>query len=457
MLPSSLSSSSASSKLVLLLIHAILCNYSISSFSYKTSIPSFCNSKRNFNRDLKLDTRQKIPRHNFNTELSLSITPYLPILGSALSVAGVVAFHEAGHFFAARWQGIKVVSYNIGYGPKILSFNDTKTEVEFALRAVPLGGYVAFPQNLIFNDEGDVIGEKDDPNLLQNRPPLQRALVISAGVLANILLTFILSFGTAFTTGIGSPVYNDGVVVTTIASPTSPGRMAGLKVDDVIIKVNGEQLTGSDVLIEKFISKVRTSKDVALPIEVIRNKEIIRTTVVPRANANGKASIGIGINANIKQINKAVATNPIEATKLAAEETIRLIQFTFNAFVRAISTGFSGNDVGGPIAVVKAGAKMAEYSPSALVGFAAMLSVNLAVLNSFPFPALDGGQLVFVLVELLSGKAVKREVRDFITGIAFLVLLSVGATTIIGDIDKQLNDPISVMMDSKSIYDNTKK
>lgn len=105
-------------------------------------------------------------------------------------------------------------------------------------------------------------------------------------------------------------------------------------------------------------------------------------------------------------------------------------------------SGFSGSEVGGPISVVKAGAQMAEISPVALVAFAATLSVNLAILNSLPFPALDGGQLVFVLVEIISGgRPVPRRAQEVITGLAFSFLLALGASTLIGDISK-IGEPL---------------
>ena len=125
----------------------------------------------------------------------LYMSGFVPTIASAAAVAGVIAFHEAGHFFAAKWQGMKIQSFNIGYGPKVLAFNDS-SDTEFALRAVPLGGYVAFPINQEFDEEtGEVTKVLEDPDLLQNRPPLQRAFVIAGGVLANVLLTFLLSTG----------------------------------------------------------------------------------------------------------------------------------------------------------------------------------------------------------------------------------------------------------------------
>jgi RIP metalloprotease RseP len=97
---------------------------------------------------------------------------------------------------------------------------------------------------------------------------------------------------------------------------------------------------------------------------------------------------------------------------------------------------FTGNEVGGPLSVVKAGSEMAQYSPVALIGFMATLSVNLAILNSLPFPALDGGQLSFVIIEMLAGRPVPRKIQDTITAVAFSFLLALGASTVVGDLSK---------------------
>ena len=112
-------------------------------------------------------------------EFAYEINQYKPILESSLTVASVIAIHELGHFYAARFQNMKVASFNIGYGPKLISLKD-KYEVEFNLRIFPLGGYVAFPADVEVDEiTGEVIGEIDDPDLLQRRPPWQRAIVIS--------------------------------------------------------------------------------------------------------------------------------------------------------------------------------------------------------------------------------------------------------------------------------------
>jgi len=369
------------------------------------------------------------------------------VLLSLGSVAGVVAFHEAGHFLAAKWQGMKIDSYNIGYGPKLVSFNDS-TNTEFALRLVPLGGYVAFPTNVEYDEEtGEVVRTLEDPDLIQNRPPLQRAVVISAGVLANVLLSFLICTGVSLSTGIGTPVYTQGVVVSQIYDTNSPAYRSGLRVSDIITQINHCAIEASETAVEQFVTTVRQSESKPLDLQIRRysnplamsGEQLIDVQVTAEPNSKGKMSIGVGINAMVKEVKNIKASNPIEAVRIGAQQTVKLIFFTWNAFTRAISTGFSGNEVGGPIAVVKAGAQMAEYSPSALIGFIASLSINLAVLNSLPFPALDGGQLTFVMIETLLGRPIPRRIQDSITAVAFSVILVFGVGTIIGDIDRLMD------------------
>ena len=125
-----------------------------------------------------------------------------------------------------------------------MSFNDS-TGTEFALRALPLGGYVAFPSNVVLDPEtGDISAELDDPDLIQNRPPLQRAAVISAGVVANVLLTFLISAGVAANTGITTPLFGQGVGVTQIQNSEAPAFAAGIKVGDTVTKLNNLLGTG---------------------------------------------------------------------------------------------------------------------------------------------------------------------------------------------------------------------
>eukprot|EP01041_Mallomonas_annulata_P003368 gene3369-6668_t len=382
----------------------------------------------------------KLPVHyrrNEKMNINMVGANIFATLGSATAIAGVIAFHEAGHFLAAKWQGMKIASYNIGYGPKLIAFNDS-SDTEFALRAFPLGGYVAFPSNVEFDEDGEIIKELDDPDLLQNRPPLQRALVISAGVIANVLLTFILATGTSLTTGIAHPQFSPGILVTGTPDANSPAVLAGIRSNDIITKLDNKVIQGSFSTLDEFIGTIRTHADSPLPVELIRDGNTITTVVTPARASTGKGTIGIGITNRVASVNQVVASNPLQAMSEGAKETSLLISMTWNTFARTVSSGFVGNEVGGPLAVIQTGAQLASYSPTALIGFVATLSVNLAVLNALPFPALDGGQLAFVTVELLAGRPLPRKIQEALTTLAFAVLFALGVSTFVGDVGKLL-------------------
>ena len=357
------------------------------------------------------------------------LSQYKPLVESSLTVASVIAIHELGHFYAARLQNMKVMSFNIGYGPKLISFKD-KYDTEFNLRSLPLGGYVAFPQDVeVDAATGEVIGEIDDPNLLQRRPPWQRAIVISGGVLANILLTFILSASTSYVSGIGHPTFAPGIVITQAPGIDTPGAAAGLQTKDIILEVNGKVLPASDFATEEFVRVARNNANKPMNMIVKRNDKLITLQGSP----NEKGVLGIRVNNVVESVNVEKSSNLFEAIKIGVDETGRLIYITASSFVRAIQGGLTGNEIGGPIAVVKTGADLAGVSNIALVGFAATLSINLALINSLPFPALDGGQLLFVLIEIITGTPVNRNIKDTITALAFSILLYLGITSFVGD------------------------
>jgi membrane-associated protease RseP (regulator of RpoE activity) len=274
--------------------------------------------------------------------LKLNLVPQSlsSVLTSISVVASVVAIHEAGHFLAAKVQGIKIQSYNIGYGPKILSVNDSSSNIEYALRAFPFGGYVAFPANEERNAEGDVIRELEDPDLLQNRPPLQRLWVISAGVIANILLTFGLSFATAWFNGINTPIFDSGLKIVNVASQTSPAYQAGLRTNDRIMKVNDQIWKGSSTSVQEFVSYIRTHEYQPIRLDLIRAGDGQETslTVIPQKNDQGKVSIGLAIQPIIKEVISKKATNLFEAVNMGAETTKDLFTIIGRTLILAITT-----------------------------------------------------------------------------------------------------------------------
>ena len=250
---------------------------------------------------------------------ALDVSSLASTLGSAASVASVVAIHEAGHYLAGRWQGIKVESFNIGYGPKLLAWNESKTGTEFALRMLPLGGYVAFPSNEQYSEDGTELEPLTDPDLFANRPVLQRIKVIVAGIVANLMLSLALSTVVASTTGINLPVFEHGVVVQSVSSNV-PAAVAGIQPKDIIVAVNDELIRDSSTSVNEFVSVIKKNEGKLLTLSVKRNVEsngngIIKTVVIPQRNEKGVVSIGVGIAPNLKQIDFRKSDNIAEVRK----------------------------------------------------------------------------------------------------------------------------------------------
>jgi len=372
----------------------------------------------------------------------------------------VVFIHELGHFLAARSQGIKVENFSVGFGPELLRWppkppkqfdeagNEVKPEKEegvvYSLRAIPLGGYVAFPRNYKEGEEKDKDGfpeiiDLDDPDLLQNRPKRQRALVYAAGVIANVMLAYACIFSTVSTKGLQQPVYEPGVYVTQVNSAQTPAALAGIKEGDVLLSINGYRLPAKESSLQEFIMAVRESKGAPLEIDIAREGKTLKSiaqATQPEGNLVGAPySIGILLKGNIVRFESVKAQNPLEAASLSARETGKLMEKTFDGFTSLLKSRSAAN-LQGPLGVVQAGAQVAEADTFALLQFAAVISVNLAVVNSFPIPALDGGQMAFLALEAARGKKNNRELEESINGYFFLVLFLLSGSALFGDVER---------------------
>eukprot|EP00568_Trieres_chinensis_P010496 CAMPEP_0183301714 /NCGR_PEP_ID=MMETSP0160_2-20130417/7737_1 /TAXON_ID=2839 ORGANISM="Odontella Sinensis, Strain Grunow 1884" /NCGR_SAMPLE_ID=MMETSP0160_2 /ASSEMBLY_ACC=CAM_ASM_000250 /LENGTH=589 /DNA_ID=CAMNT_0025464383 /DNA_START=35 /DNA_END=1804 /DNA_ORIENTATION=- len=498
-------------------------------------------------------------------------------LGSASVLAFVVLVHELGHFIAARSLGITVREFSVGVGPKLAGFTrrpkdatvaedgEDEEGIDFSFRAVPLGGYVRFPENynatLAYEIEqenreireeereskkleaeangvgkaGGLLGALNlnfksgkeeeeearrrleeqkqleeeskpswknffgltspspppaprvpreieyynDPNLLQNRPWQQRALVLSGGVAFNIALAFACYFG-ELTVGDGlpKPVFDQGAVVT--QAPRADGAAQGiLRRGDVIIGVNGIPLSRSAAPkpgeaqedISKFISSIRAnSPGDSLSLSILRTADgesaefaknaadILKTdnsgskskpvkvttpmevTVQPRPLADGPMSIGVMLSPNYVRTDLVKAENPVDAAVKAGGAVAEVTSQTARSILELLGgilmgKGTGGQSVSGPIGVLKAGSDVVSTNDArAVVAFAAAISINLAVINSLPLPALDGGQLAFVLAEGVSGRKIDQRVQENINFAVVLLLLAVSVSTTVGDV-----------------------
>jgi len=374
-----------------------------------------------------------------NPDTLMTIASSLTKAGSTAAGLGVLAFivlvHEAGHFLAARLQGIRVKDFSIGFGPKLIGWKPKNSETQFTLRALPLGGFVAFPEAVEVDEETGEERKLDDPNLLQNRPLLDRAIVISAGVIANLFFSYFAVFTSVNMIGIPTFSYKPGVVVTQIVDPSGPGAKAGILRNDVILSVNELSIGGASNSASVAASKIRSTQGKMIHFKIERGNNIVDVDVTPRTSSTGESLVGVQLSTNAIVQRKLPDSIPT-AFSMTNFEFERLAKQTAGGFLQLFTSADGGKNVSGPVAVVSIGADLAQNDVTALFYFSAVISLNLALINSLPLPALDGGQMAFILLEAVRGSPVPAKYQDAInrSALIFFILLSGGL--LLGDLEK---------------------
>jgi len=349
------------------------------------------------------------------------------VLTSITVLGFLIFFHEMGHFLAAILQGIYVDGFSIGFGPSIIQkkFNG----ITYSFRAFPLGGFVSFP-----DEEQNNIDPKD-PNLLKNKPILQRIIVISAGVFANLLLAYTILIVNVTTVGI--PYDPEPGIIVLATQPEKPAYMAGLKPGDKILEIENNILGTGDEAVSNLVRKIQSSKEESITIKVQRD-EILREIILTPQEINGKGTIGAQLQPNIKKETKKIQ-NIIELFDYTNKEFSSLLIRTVEGY-KGLITNFSSTaqQLSGPVKIVEIGAQLSEQGGTGILIFAALISINLAVLNSLPLPLLDGGQLVFTLIEGLRGKPVPVKIQIAVTQSSFFLLVGLSVLLIIRDTSQLL-------------------
>ena len=338
---------------------------------------------------------------------------------AAIAVLAVLIFvHELGHFIAARSQGIHVNRFSLGFGPVILKYQGSETE--YAVRAFPLGGFVGFP-----DDDPDSKFEPNDPNLLRNRPVLDRGIVISAGVIANLIFAYFLLVSQVGFVGIPQAT-QPGVLIQELAPQVSNvATVAGIKPGDVIIAADDTTFGTSLQEIEKLRDVIKNHPGEAIELKIERGDQNINLTVVPEAKTGG-GSIGVGLSPNGK-VERRPIDNVVEAFSVGATQFQNIISQTVKGFGQLVTNfGETAGQVAGPVKIVKIGANIAQNDTGSLFFFAALISINLAFINILPLPALDGGQLAFLLIESVRGKPLPTRIQEGVMQTGLVLILGLG-------------------------------
>ncbi|MCD5405139.1 MAG: RIP metalloprotease RseP [Desulfotomaculum sp.] len=323
----------------------------------------------------------------------------------------LILFHELGHFMMARYVGIKVYEFSVGFGTKVFSFK--RGDTLYSLRLIPLGGYV----RMAGMDPEEDAGDYDAPYSFNKKSIWQRFWVIVAGPLMNLVLAALLLAIIYMVYGLTVPSSHIGGVV-----ENSPAALAGLEPGDKILKVNSVPVDNWTELTEEINKSA--GKEIILRFE--RNGVVYEKTVVPKLNEDGRYIIGIKPDPNKATTERL---NPFAAV-------LKGIEVTFNVSVMIVVllgkmiAGIEPPDLAGPVKIVSFIGGAAETGLFQLLQLTAFLSINVGLFNLFPIPPLDGGRLVFLLIEKLRGKPIDPAKENFIHMIGFglLILLVIVVT-----------------------------
>ncbi|MGG7143803.1 M50 family metallopeptidase [Clostridium nigeriense] len=309
------------------------------------------------------------------------------IVYALLGFSLLIIVHELGHFIMAKVNGIRVEEFAIGMGPKIFSVDGKETKYSIGL--FPIGGYV----KMMGEDE-----EVQDERSFSSKSPIRRISVIIAGAFMNFLLAIII-----FTVFLNKFGYSLPKVASLIEN--MPAVEAGLQEGDEFLKVNGSKVFSADDL----TIGINLAKDEPITFLVRRdgeNTEIVVTPKLVEENGSERYMIGFGFER---------VDNPgiVQSFKQSFKETIAVVNQTYKS-LKMMVTGKVNfkTDVGGPVSIIRMSGEAAKNGIWNLMYFIAFISINLAVFNMLPFPALDGGWTVILLIELIT----KRKVPDRIVG-----------------------------------------
>ncbi|KAL8239401.1 hypothetical protein R6Q59_015968 [Mikania micrantha] len=346
----------------------------------------------------------------------------------AVSVlTAIIVVHESGHFLAAYLQGIHVSKFAVGFGPILAKFN--ANNVEYSLRAFPLGGFVGFPDN---DPDSDI--PVDDKNLLKNRPILDRVLVISAGVIANIVFAFVIIFAQIVFVGMPVQEYFPGVVVPEVR-PFSAASRDGLLAGDVILSVDDIELPKAvPNSVSRVVDVIKKKAKSTVLFKVDRGGKDFLIKVTPDQNLDGSGRIGVQLAPNVK-ILKEKPKDVLEAFAFTGREFWGLTSNVLDSLKQTfLNFSQTASKVSGPVAIIAVGAEVAKSNVDGLYQFAAILNLNLAVINLLPLPALDGGSLALILVEAIrGGRKLPLEVEQGIMSSGITLVFVLGLFLIIRD------------------------
>lgn len=353
-------------------------------------------------------------------------------------LAILVLVHEFGHFIIAKKSGIKVTEFGIGFPPRL--WGKQKGETLYSVNVIPFGGFVR-----IFGEdpnEESLAGVEKDRSITA-KPRYIQAAVLVGGVLFNILFAWLL-ISVGYMVGLPTPeshagvgiVENSRLVITSVV-PGTPAFDAKLKGGDVILGALSERKYFLEEISPQALSNfIEAHGREGITLDIQRGSE--RLSIATEAKEGvipGKFAIGISMDmiGTLKlPIHLAIYEGGKNTLQLLSATTLGLLSFIGEAFVGNANIG----DVTGPVGIVGLVGDVSKLGLVYLLSFTAIISINLAVINLFPFPALDGGRLIIVLIEAIRRKAISPKILNVLNGVGFIVLILLMLVVTLNDVIK---------------------
>ncbi len=338
-------------------------------------------------------------------------------------LSALIFFHELGHYSAARFFGVYVEVFSIGFGKKLFAFRFLNTEWRIA--AIPLGGYVKMKGQ----EDLDPTAISSDKDAYNAKPPWQRIIILLAGPAANFVLAFFLYLFI----GLGSPQVLAPVVGNVVKD--SPAFVSGLETNDTIRSINGIEITTweemstiikeSSGTLSLSVERGNYLENLQITPEIKEVENIFKENVQRRMVGIGSAGATVVLDLDF-----------MESIAYAANETYKASTLIFKSIQKLITGDVPAKELGGAISIVKITADASANGWMAVFFFAALISVNLGVLNLLPIPALDGGHIMFNLYEMITRRVPSEAILVKLTIIGWGLLLGLMTLGLYNDINR---------------------
>ncbi|HBH88229.1 MAG TPA: RIP metalloprotease RseP [Syntrophaceae bacterium] len=345
---------------------------------------------------------------------------------SLIILLGVLIFaHEVGHFLVAKYSGVGVLKFSLGFGPRLIG--KKVGETEYLISLIPLGGYV----KLLGESQDDELSEEDKKRSFLKQPVSKRIAIVAAGPIFNFLLAIVI-----FTI-----VYMIGVpTLTTYIGGVQEGSSAydaGIKEGDMIIAIDGKEITRWEILAERISKSEGKELRVTIKRDELTRDVSLKPRMLKTQNIFGEEieSYKIGVSPS-SQHTVTESMNPLMAFWTGLKQTWNISKLTVLSVIKIFEGAISPKTLGGPILIAQIAGAQVKEGIIPFVFFMALLSINLAILNLFPIPILDGGHLLFFFIEIITGKEINIKWREMAQQIGFVLLVILMLFVFIIDIER---------------------